>query len=93
MATAAGVPLDVGDPIEHIRHLGSRIGDAKPSMRLDAELRRQAEIDAINGSVVAEGARVGVPTPVNSLVVDLAHAAESACIHRADVTRIGPARP
>lgn len=89
VARAAGVTLDVGDPIEHIRHLGLRIGDAKPSMRLDAELRRRAEVDAINGAVVATGAAVGVPTPVNALVVDLAHAAESAYIHDADVTRIG----
>ncbi|RYH56111.1 MAG: 2-dehydropantoate 2-reductase [Alcaligenaceae bacterium] len=89
VATAAGIKLDVGNPIEHIRHLGLRIGDAKPSMRLDAELGRKAEVDAINGSIVREGARIGVPTPVNELVVNLAHAAESGYIHDADMTRIG----
>lgn len=89
VATKAGISLNVGDPIEHIRNLGLRIGDAKPSMRLDAELRRQAEIDAINGSIVQEGAKAGVPTPVNALVVNLAHAAESVYIADADVTHIG----
>ncbi|OZG27563.1 2-dehydropantoate 2-reductase [Williamsia sp. 1138] len=89
VANALGVTIDVGDPIEYIRTLGLRIGDAKPSMRLDAELRRRAEVDAINGSIVRIGAETGVPTPVNSVVVDLAHAAESAYIHEADVTRIG----
>lgn len=88
VATASGVQLDVGDPIEHIRHLGLRIGQAKPSMRLDAELHRRAEVDAINGSIVTEGKKCGVPTPVNALIVGLAHAAESRYIHGADVTRI-----
>jgi 2-dehydropantoate 2-reductase len=88
VAGTLGVTLDVGDPLEYIRTLGLRIADAKPSMRLDAELRRRAEVDAINGSIVREGARAGVPTPVNQVVVDLAHAAESAYIHDADVTRI-----
>ena len=43
--------LDVGDPIEHVRRLGGKIGDAKPSMLLDFEAGRRCEIDAINGSI------------------------------------------
>lgn len=89
VAQAAGITLDVGDPIEHIRHLGLRIGEATPSMRLDAQLRRRAEVDAINGAIVRKGLEIGVPTPVNTTVVDLMHAAESAYIHEADVTKIG----
>jgi 2-dehydropantoate 2-reductase len=37
---------------------------------------RHSEVDDINGTVVAEGARVGVPTPVNAAVVELAHRIE-----------------
>ena len=33
--------------------------------------RRRTEIDYLNGYVVAEGRRVGVPTPINEAVVDL----------------------
>jgi 2-dehydropantoate 2-reductase len=37
---------------------------------------RHSEVDDINGTVVAEGARFGVPTPVNAAVVELAHRIE-----------------
>ncbi len=37
---------------------------------------RHSEVDDLNGTVVREGARVGVPTPVNAAVVELAHRIE-----------------
>jgi 2-dehydropantoate 2-reductase len=37
---------------------------------------RHSEVDDLNGHVVARGAELGVPTPVNAAVVDLAHAIE-----------------
>jgi 2-dehydropantoate 2-reductase len=36
----------------------------------------QSEIDHLSGAVVAEGRRLGVPTPVNVRVVDLVHHVE-----------------
>ncbi len=77
VAAAAGIKLDVGDPIEHIRHLGGRITDARPSMLLDHLARRRSEIDVINGSIPREGAKVGVATPVNATVVALVKAREA----------------
>ena len=37
---------------------------------------RHSEVDDINGTVVSEGARLGVPTPMNEAVVALAHRIE-----------------
>jgi 2-dehydropantoate 2-reductase len=37
---------------------------------------RRSEIDAIHGGVVAEGAKVGVPTPTCALMVRLVKALE-----------------
>jgi 2-dehydropantoate 2-reductase len=37
---------------------------------------RHSEVDDINGTVVADGARLGVPTPMNAAVVELAHRIE-----------------
>jgi 2-dehydropantoate 2-reductase len=77
VAIAAGIRLDVGDPIEHIRHLGSRIPHARPSMLLDHAARRRSEIDVINGSIPREGAKFAVATPVNDTVVALVKAREA----------------
>ena len=76
VARAKGVHLDVGDPIEHIRALGSKIPHARPSMLLDRLAKRPSEIDAINGAVVTQGRLVGVPTPVNEVVSNLVRAHE-----------------
>ncbi len=77
VAKAAGIRLDVGDPIEHIRKLGSKIPNARPSMLLDYNLRRRGEVDAINGSISREGRKYGVPTPVNDTVVAIIKAREA----------------
>lgn len=77
VATAAGISLDVGDPIEHVRALGSTIPDARPSMLLDFELRRRGEVDAIVGQVADLGARYGVATPVLRTMADVIRARET----------------
>ncbi|MBB5497715.1 ketopantoate reductase family protein [Paraburkholderia sp. MM5384-R2] len=77
VAKAAGIRLDVGDPIEHIRKLGSKIPNARPSMLLDYNLGRRGEVEAINGSISREGRKYGVPTPVNDTVVAIIKAREA----------------
>jgi 2-dehydropantoate 2-reductase len=37
---------------------------------------RHSEVDDLNGCVVAEGARIGVRTPINSAIVEVAHRIE-----------------
>ncbi|WP_321801421.1 2-dehydropantoate 2-reductase [Caballeronia sp. J97] len=77
VAKAAGIRLDVGDPIEHIRKLGSKIPNARPSMLLDYNLGRRGEVEAINGSISREGRKYDVPTPVNDTVVAIIKAREA----------------
>ena len=77
VAGAANVRLDVGDPIEHIRKLGGKIPNARPSMLLDYTAGRRGEVDAINGSIPRLGKRYGIPTPVNETVVAIIKARES----------------
>ena len=48
----------------------------RSSMRQDLEAGRRTEFDAIGGAIVRAGERVGVPTPVNAMLVDQVHAAE-----------------
>jgi 2-dehydropantoate 2-reductase len=46
-------------------------------MLLDHLASRPAEIDNINGAIPREGAKYGVATPINSVVVALLKAKES----------------
>ncbi len=77
VAQAAGIRLEVGDPIEHVRKLGGKIRAARPSMLLDYLAGRRCEIDVINGSIPREGAKVGVAAPVNATLVALVKAREA----------------
>jgi 2-dehydropantoate 2-reductase len=78
VAVAKGVRLEVGDPIEHIRRLGGRIPNARPSMLLDHMAGRRSEIDVINGAIPRVAAQIGLAAPVNETVVALVKAREAA---------------
>ena len=77
VADAIGVRMEVGNPIEHIKKLGSKIPNARPSMLLDYNAGRRGEVDAINGSIPRLGNQCGVPTPVNETVVAIIKAREA----------------
>ena len=49
----------------------------KASMLQDLEKGKKTEVDAINGVVSSFGRKVGVPTPMNDMVVDIVHRIES----------------
>ncbi len=77
VARAKGVKLDFNDPVAYVKAFGQKIPGARPSMLLDHMAGRPAEVDNINGAICREGAGVGVPTPVNDVVVALLRARES----------------
>ena len=54
------------------RDAKSRAG-GRPSLLQDVMRRRRTEIDYLNGYVVAQGRRLGVPTPFNEKIVELFH--------------------
>lgn len=74
---AQGIDLGMADPIAHVQSLGGKIPNARPSMLLDSLAGRYGEIDAINGAISRLGAELGVPTPVNDIVVAIVKAKES----------------
>jgi 2-dehydropantoate 2-reductase len=70
VARAAGVTLTFHDPREAWLKAGAGLsGEFKTSMLQSLERGRMTEIDTINGAVVAQGRRYGVPTPVNETLV------------------------
>lgn len=73
---AGGISLDQnGDPIAGLMATIQKFHESgtkpKCSMLQDLEKGWRTEIDAINGSIVREGRRLGVPTPVNEVMVAL----------------------
>jgi len=70
VAHAAGVRLSFSDPEQPWLRAGVGLPyDFKASMLQSLEKGSVTEIDFVNGAVVAEGRRRGVPTPVNASLV------------------------
>lgn len=66
VARAAGI--DLGDSaalVQTVLEIARATGGNRASMGQDVDARRPTEIDFINGAVVREGERLGIPTPVN----------------------------
>ncbi len=70
VARAKGVTLSIEEPMDAWRMAGAGLGpDFKASMLQSLDKGSVTEIDFINGAVVREGERLGVPTPVNRTLV------------------------
>lgn len=71
VARATAIRLPQPDIVLHAEEVCQRTANNLNSMLQDYYRQRRTEIDAINGAVVREGVRVGVPTPVNRAIADL----------------------
>lgn len=70
VAHAAGVILTHEDPFDALETARRGLADDfKPSILQSLEKHRPTEIDVINGAVVAQGAKYGIPTPVNETLL------------------------
>jgi 2-dehydropantoate 2-reductase len=76
IAAALGIALPYPDAAARVRKHCQDVGRSKPSMLQDMERRRPTEIDSINGAIVREGARLGIPTPYNQALLLLVKARE-----------------
>jgi 2-dehydropantoate 2-reductase len=76
VAQALGIALPYPDAAARVWQHCHDVGPSKPSMLQDVERGRPTEIAAINGAVVREGARLGIPTPYNQALLLLVKARE-----------------
>ena len=68
VARARGIALPFGDPVAYVEGVCRATAANRSSMLQDVERGRPTEIDSLNGVIVTEGKRLGVPTPVNEVV-------------------------
>lgn len=68
VARAKGLTLPLADPAARVRDVAQHTALNHSSMFQDIVRGAPTEIEAINGAVAREGARLGVPTPVNEVL-------------------------
>jgi 2-dehydropantoate 2-reductase len=68
VARARGVRLPFEDPVAYVESVCRATRGNRSSMLQDVEHGRPTEIESINGVLISEGKRLGVPTPVNEVI-------------------------
>jgi len=71
VAKAKGIRLLYGNAIEKVESVCHATASNISSMLQDVLRAKRTEVESINGAVEAEGGRLGIPTPVNSMLKDL----------------------
>lgn len=74
VAEANGVSLPFDDPVERVEEVARMTATNHSSMYQDVQRGAPTEIEAICGAIVREGKRLGVPTPVNIVLLQLIRA-------------------
>jgi len=73
VALAHGIDLPFDDPVAAFEAVARTTAANRSSMLIDLTRGGPTEIDAINGAIVAHGAKLGVPTPRNAEIVAAIH--------------------
>lgn len=71
------IKLIYDDPLAKVEAVAEATSNNICSMLQDVLRKKRTEIDFINGVIVRLGQELGIPTPVNSLLVDLVKTIES----------------
>jgi 2-dehydropantoate 2-reductase len=71
VSSSLQISLPYPDPLGKVMQVCRDTADNVASMLQDVLKRRRTEIGFINGAIVREGKRLGVPTPVNSTLTSL----------------------
>jgi len=75
IARAKGIQLPFPDAAARVKEVAEKTAANQSSMLQDVLRGARTECDAINGAIVAEGRRLGIPTPVNDILWQLVQAA------------------
>lgn len=76
IANANGVPISSESARKRIFNVLELRKPHAPSMLVDFAAGRKTEVDFINGGLAREGKRLGIPTPINDIIIQLIHLKE-----------------
>ncbi len=71
VAKSKNIQLSDYDPYTHTLEICKNTANNKSSMLQDVMNKRRTEIDMINGGILREGEKQGIPTPVNRVLTNL----------------------
>lgn len=60
-----------GNPLDRVKAVLEATRENRCSMGQDLDRKRRTEIDALNGAIVREAERLGIPVPYNRVMTDL----------------------
>lgn len=83
VATRKAIPLDSAQAHEFLRSVAHEARSHFPSMLIDVKECRQTEIECLNGAIIREAAKFGIPTPFNWTLYSLIRIIESKAIRAA----------
>ena len=78
VAGARGIPLTQADPFAVVCDVARKTGANRSSMLQDFDRKRPSEIEVMNGAIVREAEKAGIPVPVNATITRLVRAVEKA---------------
>lgn len=70
VAKRKGIEIQ-GNPLDRVKAVLEATRENRCSMGQDLDRKRRTEIDAINGAIVREAERLGIPVPYNRMMTDL----------------------
>ena len=76
VARAKGINITRQEALAYVLQVTDSVPGHVPSMVFDIGNKKPTEIDVLNGAVVAEGKRLGIPTPINEVIVKMIKALE-----------------
>ena len=91
VASARGIRLTFTDPLETVFQVARRTASNRSSMLQDFDRKNPTEIGMINGAIVREAEKLGIPVPVNRTVTRLVRALEAG--HQRKDAPAGPEHP
>lgn len=74
VAKAKGIPLHIENPTRAVEEVAESTAENISSTLQDIRRGAPTEIDQINGAIVIEGSKLGIPVPINQIVWQLIQA-------------------